>query len=567
MMQTLRKKTRLVLFIALAFFAGLIFFQWGLDITGITGRPETDIARINDHTISYQEYRRFAMLKENENKNVTSEEIWNMLVEDVLWRDLVSQERIGVTDEEIWAIIQNNPPPEVYTSEFMQDENGEFDWNKYQQLIRSPQSAQWLYQYELQLRQSLPREKLRSLIATMAWVSPHEDSMAIAALAVNYDLSFLSMMLNQLRGLVEVGEQEVAEYYRLHREEFATPEYKVLKYVFFERKPSAGDTLEARQRLEDFIAMVRDGEDFFTLAQEVSDDTTIEVRFENENTLKPYMLEVYQSLKNGEMSGIVNAARGFEVMQRVGPGLMRVVKADVRVSPTTIGEITDNIASFIEDAREMGFDSAAADLALPVRKTFPLNAAQLNFPVRDVKGLARFLEIAKGREISTTYSSLGGYYVFALDSVIPARKPSLEEVAAEVKAAAERAADERAMAARLAGVHEQLAGGKTMEVIAQEDPLVNFQTGIKNQTLYTLRRMYGDEFAGALMSLAPGQISKPVITKYGGYVIRCEGKQEAQFDSTMIGMLQWTRQMRLQHVSQELFTPEEFVDNRDRFFE
>ncbi|MBE0433589.1 peptidyl-prolyl cis-trans isomerase [candidate division WOR-3 bacterium] len=567
MMQTLRKKTRLVLFIALASFAGLIFFQWGLDITGIRGRPETDIAKIGDHTVSYQDYRRFAMLKESENKNITPEEIWNMLVENIMWSDLIREERIGVTDEEIWAIIRNNPPPDVYESEFMRDENGDFDWNKYQQLIQSPQSMQWLYQYEMQLRQNLPKEKLRSLISTMAWVSPHEDSMAIAALTVNYDLSFLSMQMSHLRGLVDLSEQEVAEHYRLHREEFATPESNVLKYVFFERKPSAGDTLEARQRLEDFIAMVDEGEGFLKLAQEVSDDTTIEYSFENENVLKPYMLEVYQKLKDGEISEIVSAARGFEVMQRVSPGLMYVVKADIQVSRTTIGEITDNLASFIETADDIGFDGAAEDFALAVRKTYPLQAAALNFPVRDVNGLSRFLDKAKRGDISTPFSSLGGYYVFALDSVIPARKPSLEEALAEVKAAAERAAYEKAMVIRLDDVHDQLVTGIPMEAVAQADPLVQFHAGLKNQTIYTLRRMHGDEFAGALIPLEPGQVSAPVITKYGGYIIRCDGKQVSPFDSTMFGMLQWTRQMRLQHISQMLFTPDELVDDRDRFFE
>lgn len=567
MMQTLRKKTRLVLFIALAAFAGLIFFQWGLDITGIRSRPETDIATIGDHTISYQDYRRFAMQKESENKNIAPEEIWNMLVEDIMWSDLIREERIGVTDEEIWAIIRNNPPPDVYESEFMRDENGDFDWNKYQQLIRSPQSMQWLYQYEMQLRQNLPKEKLRSLISTMAWVTPHEDSMAIAALTVNYDLSFLSMPMSNLRGLVELSEQEVAAYYTSHREEFATPEYRVLKYVFFERKPSAGDTLEARQRLEDFIAMVNEGEDFLTLAREVSDDTTVEYSFENENVLKPYMLEVYRDLKNGEMSEIVSAARGFEVMQRVRDGLMYVVKADIQVTRTTIGEITDNLSSFIETADDIGFDGAAEDFALTVRRTHPLQADALNFPVRDLTGLARFLDRAKRGDISAPFSSLGGYYVFALDSVIPARKPSLEEALAEVKAAAERAAYEKAMATRLEDVHEQLVAGKPMEVVAQSNPLLQFHAGLKNQTVYTLRRMHGDEFAGALMPLEPGQISAPVFTRYGGYVIRCDGKQVAPFDSTMFGMLQWTRQMRLQHISQTLFTPDELVDDRDRFFE
>lgn len=566
-MQTLRKKTRLVLFIALAGFGGLIFFQWGLDITGIRSKQETDIAKIGDQPISYREYRSFAMQKESENKNVTPDEIWMMLLEDFAWRELARKERIGVNDEEIWAIIKSNPPPEVYRSEFMQDENGEFDWNKYSQLIQSPQSLQWLYQYELELRKNLPREKLRSLISTMAWVSPYEDSLAIYEQTTTYDISFLSLQIPQLRGYVNLSDQEVGEYYKTHRDEFATPQYKVLKYVFFERKPSAGDTLEARQRLEDMIAMVEDGEDFLQLAKEVSDDTTIEYSFENENILRPYMRDVYQTLKNGEVSGVVNAARGFEVMKRVRNGLMYVAKANVQVSRTTIGEITDNIASFVETADDVGFDPAAADFAVAVRRTYPLDPEEFSFPVRNVDGLADFVKKVKQGDISAPFSSLGGYYVFALDSVIPARQPSLEEAFAQVKAAAESKEYEKLMVKRLGEIHAQLVSGKPMEAIATEDAIVKFNTDLRDQTIFTLRNIHGDEFAGALIYLEPGQISEPVIAKYSGYIIRCDQKEEAPFDSTMVGMLQWRRQMRLQHLSQALFTPEKLVDNRDKFLE
>jgi hypothetical protein len=93
-------------------FAGLIFFQWGLDITGIRRQPETDIAKIEGVTITYQDYRRFAMNKEVENKSVTDEQLWSLLVEEIMWRELVRKERIGVVDEEILAIIRNNPPPD-----------------------------------------------------------------------------------------------------------------------------------------------------------------------------------------------------------------------------------------------------------------------------------------------------------------------------------------------------------------------------------------------------------------------------------------------------------------------
>lgn len=567
MMQTLRKKTRLVLFIALAGFAGLIFFQWGLDITGIRNRPETEIAKIGDQAVSYQDYRRFATLKETENKNVTPDEIWRMLIDEVIWRELIRKERIGTNDEEIWQIIRNNPPPEVYESEFMQDENGDFDWNKYYQLIQSPQSLQWLYQYEMQLRENLPKEKLRSLIATMAWVSPFEDSIALAGMSSRYEISFLSLQINNMRGIVQVSDEEVKDYYGAHQDEFATPEYKILKYVFYERKPSSYDTLEAKQRLEDFLAMVEEGEDFTELAREVSDDTTIDYEFENENLMKPYMRTVYEGLKTGEVSRIVQGARGFEVMKKVGRGSMQVVKANVQVSRTTIGEITDNIASFMETAEDIGFDSAAADFGLNILKTYPLDTEGLNFPVRNLDGLAEFLRDVKQGELSPPFSSLGGYYVFALDSVIPASSPSLEEASPRVRATVARQAYEKAMAEYLNSVHAQLISGIAMEAIAQRDTLVRFHADSGGQTLFGLRSTYGDKFVGTLASLEQGDISAPVMEQYIGYIIRCDQKEEVAIDSTLLGMLQWKRQMILQQVSQELFTPEEIIDYRDRFFE
>ena len=567
MMQTLRKNTRWVLVIALVGFAGLIFFQWGLDITGIRRRPETNIAEIDGKKVSYQLYRRFMMAKQSENRFLTDDQIWSMLVEDLMWRELVSREKITVSDEEILAIIRNNPPTELFQSEFMQDENGEFDWNKYNELLSSPQSLQWMYQYEMQLRETVPKEKLRSLISTLAWISPFDDSIMMHAQTTKYDLAFLNVPVNRMRDIVRVTEEDIKKYYDENKDDFATPELVVLKYIFFDRRPSSYDTLDARERLEDFIAIVEDGEDFLELAREVSDDTTIEYSFDNVNALKPYMKNVYEDLRNGEVSGIVPAARGFEVMKRVDDGLLYVVKALVEVSRTTIGEIVDNIASFKETAEAIGFDSAAIDFDLPVRRTFPLDREKLNFPVRNTDALAEFLSGVKKGTIGGPFSSLGGYYVFSLDSVIPATEPTFEQAQARVKGQVERQAYDDALASYLEDLHEEILKGATMERIAQTDTLVIFQDNIDDQTLSLLRSAYGDEFTGAVAALGTGQFSRPVVGRYGGYIIRVDEKTEAPMDSTMLGMLQWKRQLRLQQITQDIFTPDELVDNRDVFFE
>ncbi len=567
MMQTLRKNTRWVLVIALIGFAGLIFFQWGLDITGIRKRPETDIAEINGRKISYQDYRRFLMAKENELKDLTPDQIWAAFIDEIMWLELTKKEKIAVSDQEILAIIRNNPPPEIYQSEFMQDENGEFDWNKYNELLSSPQSLQWMYQYEMQLREAVPKEKLRSLISTLAWISPFDDSIMIQGQTTRYDLSFISMQTNQMRDIVQITDGLLRKYYDENRDEFATPEFAILKYVFFDRRPSAYDTLDAKERLEDFVAMVEEGEDFLELAREVSDDTTVEVSFENVNLLKPYMKNVYEELDNGEISGIVPAARGFEVMKRVRNGLLYVAKINVEVSRTTIGEIVDGIASFKETAEHIGFDSAAVEFELPVRKTFPLDRDNLSFPVRNTAALAEFISGLKKGVISDPFSSLGGYYIFALDSLIPATRPTFEEAKARVEAQFERIAYEDALADYLNGLYEKIMSGTTIEEIVKTDTLVRFQGGAEDQTIFALRNTYGDEFAGAVSALAQGQVSKPVLWRYGGYIIRVDEKTEAPLDSTMVGVLQWKRQRRLQQITEEIFTPEELVDDRDKFFE
>ncbi len=567
MMRTLRKNIRWVLVIALIGFAGLIFFQWGLDVTGIRQATQTDVAKIAGVTITYQDYRRFVMNREAENKDLTSDQIWAMLVEDIMWRELARREKLSVNDQEIWAIIRNNPPPEIYQSEFMQTEGGEFDWNKYNELLSSPQSLQWLYQYEMQLREALPKEKLRSLISTLAWISPFDDSLAIYGQTTNYDLSFLIVHINRLRDLVRVTDDDLKKYYDEHEEEFATPEYVILNYVFFERKPSSYDTLDAKERLEDFKLMVEEGEDFLDLAKEVSDDTTVEYSFENENLMKPYMRNVYQELENGEISGIVPAAGGFEVMKRIKAGLLYVVKARVDVSRTTIGEITDNIMSFKETAEDISFDSAAAEFGLTVRKTFPLDRKNLNFPVRNTDLLAKYLSGVKKGKLGGPFSSLGGYYVFVLDSLIPATRPSFEEAKARVRATVERQQYDGTLASYLEELYGRIRSGTPIETIAQSDTVANFQTGISGQTIYVLRNTYGDEFAGAVAALEQGQVSAPVLTRYAGYIIRIDGKDEVPFDSTMLGLLQWKRQMRLQQITQSIFTPDEIVDNRDQFFE
>ncbi|MEO0160754.1 MAG: peptidylprolyl isomerase [candidate division WOR-3 bacterium] len=569
MMQNFRRNTRLILFIVVAAFVLLIFFEWGLNVTGISQREETNIAHIDGVPVAYTDYIRFAQNKEREIKNISREDIWNLMIEEIIWNNLIKKENIKVVDEEIWAIIKSNPPREIYESDFMKDSTGKFDYNKYLELIKLPQSRQWLMEYEFNLRRQLPREKLRSLIYTMAWASPFEDSLTMAKFAVQYDLSFLSLPLFRLKEKVEISDEELKEYYTKHLKDFTNPETKILKYVFFEKYPSSEDSLEAREKLEDLLLRVKEGEDFLKVAREVSDDTLVEKRFKDEKELLPYEAEVYKKLKDGEISEIMLTSRGYELIKRAGKGLIYSAKVKIDISSTTLGELGDRIESFKRAVKELGFEEAAKEYNLTPHKTLPLNPERLNFPVRNQEELAKELKKLKFKKVIGPFSSFGGYYLFILDSVIPAKVLSLnnENEKNIIRSRYERERLKTRLKEYLEDVFKQLQTGNTLERMAQMDTTLFLQTGLRNLSLNEIEMRYGPEFAGVVGSLDSGQVSRPLVTEWAGYIIRCDNKRVMPFDTSLVKYIQYLRQARFQSLSQAIFTPRQIIDNRDKFFE
>lgn len=570
MMQNFRRNTRIILFIVVAAFVLLIFFEWGLDITGISEHKEVNIVEVDGIPVSYTDYLRFVQNKEKENRGISHDEIWSLMIDEVMWNNLIKKENLRAVDEEIWAIIKNNPPRPIYESEYMRDSAGNFDYNKYLDLLKAPQSKQWLLEYEFNLRKELPKEKLRSLIFTMAWASPFEDSIMMSKQLGIYDFSFLSLPLFRIRSKIIINDEDLKNYYTAHKKDFTYPESKVLKYVFFERIPSHGDTTEARERLEDFLLRIKEGEDFLIVAREVSDDTLIEKKFKDESELMRYEAEVYKKLKDGEVSNIILSSRGFEIIKRVQKGYIYVVKVNINVSSTTLGELNDRIESFKVSAKEMGFEDAAKDFNLTVHSTQALNPEKINFPVRNPEGLAKVLKKGlKPNEIIGPFSSFGGYYLFTLDSIIPGKVLSLDNDNDKniIRARYEREKLKTLLGDYLNDISNQLQSGITLEQISAKDTLLYLQSGISNLSLVDIETKYGMEFAGALAVLEQGQISKPLLTEWAGYIIRCDKKNVLPFDSTMVTFLQYRRQIRLQNLSQSIFTPKKIVDNRDKFFE
>jgi peptidyl-prolyl cis-trans isomerase SurA len=95
-----------------------------------------------------------------------------------------------------------------------------------------------------------------------------------AAIRRNLLVQTYMQMQRARLGSIVVDEQEVREFYDRERERFGErPATLTVRHLFFQPTGSDEARAEAKERAEDILRMIREGEDFSDLARRFSDDT------------------------------------------------------------------------------------------------------------------------------------------------------------------------------------------------------------------------------------------------------------------------------------------------------
>jgi hypothetical protein len=228
----------------------------------------------------------------------------------------------------------------------------------------------------------------------------------------------------------------------------------------------------------------------------------------------------------------------------------------------------EQVQQFIAAAETSSFDSAAIAHGLPVAPVTTVmvdgKVAQASFPLYAQGQLETWARTAKPGEVfDVALRGPGALHVFELASVVPAGlRPWGDDVRERalqfwrrdqakqlwLKAAGEAVAEVRA--------------GKTLEQYAQEHPAVQLISDEVNGVWdYMTRSERGIEYAGAVMALDPGQVTGPVDTRGGAYVIRCDRRTENQVLDPQ-QYLQQRGQQAAQQLAQELWQGREVRDYR-----
>ncbi len=529
MITKLRKKISVFLWFAVAIFVSFIFFQWGMQFAGkksLTKAQKGIIAEVNGTPISTVSYNNIVRnyMEMGFSEGEAGDSAFYNLVRTSILLGFYEKDGLFPSDEEIIDIIKKNPPPDILrdTSFYV---NGNFDYIRYQQILQDPQNIGYFTQYELWLREALPRQRLSSyLLSTVHPTNVINEYMKEKTL---FTVEYGRITLEEIP--LEFTEQDLHAYYEIHKETFKRPPSYDVKFVRFDLSPSLEDQKELAEEASDIMSQIEAGTSFDTLAYRFSDDINTKMKFGylgfvKRGELPEEVEKVAFSLSSDSTGGPIKTEEGLYILKckKRTPDSVELSQIFLRLTPSyeTKGVAIDKAFSLTELARERGFEKAAEDMNLDVE-----TATQGSIDGIDISG---FISGAKKNTISRPIVRKNGVYVLTYKGKTREFLPPYSEIREEIEERFLWEKTKEMAEATLLKVKSKVLGGESMRDAFKKYGIAYER--VKKFTISSPSPGMPDEpkFYGAVWAIKEGDISEPVTGKKSSYIIKCLKRKEPE---------------------------------------
>jgi parvulin-like peptidyl-prolyl isomerase len=302
LMTKMREKLSLVFGIFAALFIIYIVLDWGMDIGGrkqMRMQQGDFLGTVNGEKITYQEFnaqveRAIPFFREqyrtdpDENQMMQiREEVWDMVVTQILMKQEIERMGLDVTDQEIRDWVNKIPEtlPDMIRKNF-DDSTGALNHQFLQQAIQAqdPQVKSFWMQTEALLRENRVQQKMSSILFSS--ILPTEGEMLSKyndeSIKVNAKYVFFDPSVYVTDEEVAVSDDDIKAYYEKHRNEYKQDENRKLRVAIFEVLPSRQDSLDVQNILKSVQEDISKGIDFITLVDMHSDK-----KYDPEEYIKP----------------------------------------------------------------------------------------------------------------------------------------------------------------------------------------------------------------------------------------------------------------------------------------
>lgn len=294
-----------------------IMLDWGMDLTSLRPRTADVIGVVNGQDISYQEYnevyRRAVEAQrtqsggqlDDETERQIEEQVWAMLVNQILVNQEMDRLGITVSDQEIVDWVRGPNPPEALVNQF-RDSTGQFNRANYDMALDDPRNRDAWIAYEGQIREQRKSEKLQSLMLATVRVTEGEVLRRFLDRTLRMDASYVLFDPSRLvpDSAVTTTESDLERYYQEHQDDYKVRPSRKLKYVLFPTTPSGQDTADVVGEMQLLLTQIKGGSDFKELAENYSEIPATDAFFKH-GELSPAKENAAFSAKKGEVVGPV----------------------------------------------------------------------------------------------------------------------------------------------------------------------------------------------------------------------------------------------------------------------
>jgi len=553
-MTYLRGHTHIILFLLIFSFAGLIVFEWGMGVLGITSPGQSDvIAKVNGKKISYQQeyYKRlqyqYAMLRDQlgtepdeQYMRILRNQVLDEMINEILVNDAISEMGLFATDEEIVQEVRFRVSSEVYNDPEFQTEDGSFDFAKYQSNL-----AQIALSYpgialemEAEARRRIPIVKLQNLVTAAVRFTEEEVRQAFLEEKQTATVEYALVEGNRFAdAFIDITEQEIADYYNVHKEDFIENETRQLRYVIFDISPTSSDSAAVDRNIEEALKRANAGEDFTGLSLEYTDSDgnlgtfgkgTMFAEFEN--------IVFADDVKDGSILGPVITSLGKHIIKierlvKNKKGEIDSVQAkqilfNYEASLNTMEGAENKADIFSYNAEDEGFDKAAEDAGVAILETIPFSRDGfiLGFGIEpEIEDFAFRSEFdPENPPVSDAMELLMGFVVFQLSAVNEERIKSLDDagVRFEIEQILREQKQIELAQNLMAQVKSDIESGTPFREAAEKKDLEVITVDSIRIYDYIADIGYDVKFTSAAFGLDPGNVSNPVTGYNGVYLIK-----------------------------------------------
>lgn len=277
--QTIRDRAWIVVSaIAIALIAFIVQDAFsGNGIASIFGNGRNTLGKVDGTTIEYTEFEnRFKQIEDNYTaqgypmdermRTQIREQLWNQYVEEAVLTDDYEELGLNISNGERGDILYgSNPPPQL--SQQFRDSLGNYDATAAYAAINSiPKNSKryddFWNQFVPELEKMRLREKFTTLVSKSAYVPKWLVEKSNTENSQRANISFVQVPYTSINdSTIKVSDEDIQKFVDAHPKMFPQEKARGISYVSFDAGPSAADSAEIRQQLENLKAGFKEATD------------------------------------------------------------------------------------------------------------------------------------------------------------------------------------------------------------------------------------------------------------------------------------------------------------------